>query len=107
MHGGELDPPDRNTRESSKGEPHERSALPSSRGVRTLRPAISGLMDEAPDSAVNARALEAAAITAEDGADAFHDRMQAWRETLRATIRAGADALFDTRVPLEAFAALL
>jgi len=31
----------------------------------------------------------------------------AWRETLRATIRAGADALFDTRVPLEAFAALL
>jgi len=29
-------------------------------GVRTLRPAISGLMDEAPDSAVNDRALTAA-----------------------------------------------
>jgi cation diffusion facilitator family transporter len=29
-------------------------------GVRTLRPAISGLMDEAPDSAVNERALQAA-----------------------------------------------
>ena len=29
-------------------------------GVRTLRPAISGLMDEAPDDTVNARALEAA-----------------------------------------------
>jgi cation diffusion facilitator family transporter len=29
-------------------------------GVRTLRPAISGLMDEAPDNSVNARALEAA-----------------------------------------------
>ena len=39
-----------------------------------------------------ARALEAAAITAEDGADAFHDRMQAWRETLRLSIAALADA---------------
>jgi cation diffusion facilitator family transporter len=29
-------------------------------GIRTLRPAISGLMDEAPDDTVNARALEAA-----------------------------------------------
>ncbi|HZF74081.1 MAG TPA: cation diffusion facilitator family transporter, partial [Gemmatimonadaceae bacterium] len=29
-------------------------------GVRTLRPAISGLMDEAPDQSVNQRALQAA-----------------------------------------------
>jgi Predicted Co/Zn/Cd cation transporters len=29
-------------------------------GVRTLRPAISGLMDEAPDSTVKERAMEAA-----------------------------------------------
>lgn len=29
-------------------------------GVRTLRPAISGLMDEAPDTAIKVRALEAA-----------------------------------------------
>src|SRR4029077_4088263 len=29
-------------------------------GVRTLRPAISGLMDEAPDTTVKVRALEAA-----------------------------------------------
>jgi cation diffusion facilitator family transporter len=36
------------------------AALVAVNGVRTLRPAISGLMDEAPDSEVNARALEAA-----------------------------------------------
>jgi cation diffusion facilitator family transporter len=36
------------------------AALVAVNGVRTLRPAISGLMDEAPDSAVNVRAVEAA-----------------------------------------------
>lgn len=36
------------------------AALVAVNGVRTLRPAISGLMDEAPDSAVNVRAIEAA-----------------------------------------------
>ena len=39
-----------------------------------------------------ARALEAAAITAEDGAEAFHDRMRAWHETLHISIGALADA---------------
>ncbi len=39
-----------------------------------------------------ARALEAAAITADEGATAYHDRMQAWHETLRICITAVADA---------------
>jgi AcrR family transcriptional regulator len=39
-----------------------------------------------------ARALEAAAITADEGATAYHDRMQAWHETLRISITALADA---------------
>ena len=39
-----------------------------------------------------ARALEAAAITGAEGAKAYHDRMQAWRETLRISISALSDA---------------
>jgi AcrR family transcriptional regulator len=39
-----------------------------------------------------ARALEAAAITADEGAKAYHDRMDAWHETLRACVVALADA---------------
>jgi AcrR family transcriptional regulator len=39
-----------------------------------------------------ARALEAAAITGAEGAKAYHDRMQAWRETLHISITALADA---------------
>lgn len=36
------------------------AALVAVNGIRTLRPAISGLMDEAPDSSVNDQALQAA-----------------------------------------------
>ena len=39
-----------------------------------------------------ARALEAAAITGAEGAKAYEDRMQAWRETLRLSIAALHDA---------------
>ena len=39
-----------------------------------------------------ARALEAAAITADEGAQAYHDRMDAWRETLRISVAALAEA---------------
>jgi AcrR family transcriptional regulator len=39
-----------------------------------------------------ARALEAAAITADEGAEAYHDRMQAWHETLRISVVALAGA---------------
>ncbi|MET8148909.1 TetR/AcrR family transcriptional regulator [Actinoplanes sp. NPDC049668] len=39
-----------------------------------------------------ARALEAAALTAEDGAEALHDRMRAWHETLHIRIDALAGA---------------
>jgi AcrR family transcriptional regulator len=39
-----------------------------------------------------ARALEAAAITADEGAEAYHDRMQAWHETLHISIAALAGA---------------
>ena len=39
-----------------------------------------------------ARALEAAAITGAEGAKAYDDRMQAWRETLRISIAALHDA---------------
>jgi AcrR family transcriptional regulator len=39
-----------------------------------------------------ARALEAAAITADEGSTAYHDRMDAWRETLRISIAALRDA---------------
>jgi AcrR family transcriptional regulator len=39
-----------------------------------------------------ARALEAAAITADEGARAYHDRMDAWRETLRISVVALAEA---------------
>jgi AcrR family transcriptional regulator len=39
-----------------------------------------------------ARALEAAAITDDEAAKAYHDRMQAWHETLRISITALADA---------------
>ena len=39
-----------------------------------------------------ALALEAAAITADEGAKAYEDRMQAWHETLRMSIEALADA---------------
>jgi AcrR family transcriptional regulator len=39
-----------------------------------------------------ARALEAAAITGAEGAKAYHDRMQAWRETLRISVAALAEA---------------
>jgi AcrR family transcriptional regulator len=39
-----------------------------------------------------ARALEAAAIAADEGAKAYHDRMQAWHDTLRIAITALADA---------------
>lgn len=35
-----------------------------------------------------ARALEAAAITGAEGAKAYHDRMQAWRDTLRISVEA-------------------
>jgi AcrR family transcriptional regulator len=39
-----------------------------------------------------ARALEAAAVTGADGAGAYQDRMEAWRETLQLTVAALADA---------------
>jgi len=39
-----------------------------------------------------ARALEAAAITADEGATAYHDRMQAWHGTLRIGVTALAEA---------------
>jgi AcrR family transcriptional regulator len=39
-----------------------------------------------------ALALEAAAITADEGAKAYEDRMQAWHETLRICVEALADA---------------
>ncbi len=39
-----------------------------------------------------ARALEAAAITADEGAKAYHDRMRAWRETLRICVGELAEA---------------
>jgi AcrR family transcriptional regulator len=39
-----------------------------------------------------ARALEAAAITAGEGATAYHDRMGAWHETLQISVTALADA---------------
>jgi AcrR family transcriptional regulator len=39
-----------------------------------------------------ARALEAAAITGEDGARAYQDRMEAWWKTLHITVAALADA---------------
>jgi AcrR family transcriptional regulator len=38
-----------------------------------------------------ARALEAAAITGAEGSTAYHDRMRAWRETLRISVAALAD----------------
>jgi AcrR family transcriptional regulator len=41
---------------------------------------------------VVARALEAAAITGDEGSSAYHDRMQAWRETLRISVTALAEA---------------
>jgi AcrR family transcriptional regulator len=43
-----------------------------------------------------ARALEAAAVTGDDGSHAYHDRMNAWRETLRISIAAlAADGLLQ------------
>lgn len=39
-----------------------------------------------------ARALEAAAITADEGAKAYHDRMRAWHDTLGICVDALADA---------------
>jgi AcrR family transcriptional regulator len=39
-----------------------------------------------------ARALEAAAIVGHEGSTAYHDRMGAWRETLRISVAALADA---------------
>jgi AcrR family transcriptional regulator len=39
-----------------------------------------------------ARALEAAAITGADGSAAYHDRMDAWHETLRISVAALAEA---------------
>jgi AcrR family transcriptional regulator len=38
-----------------------------------------------------ARALEAAAITADEGGQAYHDRMDAWRATLRISVAALAE----------------
>jgi AcrR family transcriptional regulator len=64
----------------------KRSALPAFRQV--LRLWYEHLGEILPV----ALALEAAAITADEGATAYHDRMQAWHETLRISIAALADA---------------
>jgi len=62
--------------------------LPATQGLRRVLRLWYGHLQEILPVA---RALEAAAITGEEGSQAYHDRMEAWRDTLRISVIALAN----------------